>query len=226
MKLFLAPILVGTYASIASAGLTTVAEFLIQDHPNGGLVDPTYALRLDGAYGLNEVTFSANVYNNLNMVISEDDMTGQIFIDIAGTLHGGEDTGAGWDSPFDIEVDFRYEANVVTTADGWAVDGFSALNNGTITRLDTMETVTWYALEDASGANGPAGRTFTFGADGWRLDGDDSSWVGRGWLTTNSDGSPISHGSQDWIFTAIKVPAPSGLALLAMGALGAARRRR
>ena len=106
------------------------------------------------------------------------------------------------------------------------MDGFSALNNGTITRLDTMDTTTWYGLEDGSGANGPAGRTFTLGADGWRIDGDDSSWVGRGWLTPNSDGSSSHSGSQDWIFTATKVPAPSGLALLGLAGLTAARRRR
>ncbi|MEZ6242136.1 MAG: hypothetical protein R3B57_03755 [Phycisphaerales bacterium] len=227
MKLFLASMSVGVCACAASASVVTLAEFALNDHPGGNLVPPSYALRLDHAFGISNLTFSADTYHNATLVVTQDMNSGQYFIDIAGTFHGGEDTGSGWNNPFDLEVDFHYEVNVAAIADGWEVNGFSALNNGTITRLDTMVSQTWYGLEDVNGDNGPAGDVFKLAADGWRIDGDNDTWVGRGWLTPNSDGSHIAGGgSQDWIFVAKEIPAPSGVALLGLAGLAATRRRR
>jgi len=227
IKSFLAPTIVGATAFAASAAVTTLAEFELNDHPGGSLIPPSYALRLDNAFGISNLTFSADVHHDATLVVTQDMGSGQYFIDITGTFHGGEDVGGGWDSPFDLEVSFHYEANIVAVPDGWAIVGFSTLNNGTITRLDTMESQAWYGLEDAAGDNGPAGEVFRLAADGWRIDGDDSTWVGRGWLTPNIDGSPIhGGGAQDWIFVAKVIPAPSGLALLALAGLGVTRRRR
>ncbi len=218
--------IVACAGAATAGGVDVVAEYAIHDHPNGNLNPPPYALRMDGAWGISNLTLSADVHNDATLTVSQDTGSGQFFIDIAGTFHGGEDIGAGWDSPFDVEVAMSYQVNVTAIADGWIVDGFSVLNSGSFTRLDTNEMITWYGLEDASGANGPAGETFHFASDGWRIDGDDSSWVGRGWLTPNFDGSPLGSGSQDWIFTAELIPAPSGLALLGLAGLAGTRRRR
>ncbi len=222
-------VLAGVLLSAGTVNAETVvlSEFDVIDHIQGGIAPPSYALRLDNIFfGTSTATFSANVYNNATLAVVQDTVTNDIYIDIQGTFHGGEDLGDSWGTTFDLDVNFRYEANVAETADGWVVTGFSTLNVGTITRLDTNETVTWYGMEDVPGDNGPAGEAFRFAADGWRIDNDDSSWVGRGWMTMNDDGSESAAPAQDWFFSAIPVPAPSSLALLGLGGLAATRRRR
>ena len=226
MKITSAFLAIAASTVAAQAGLSVVAEFAIHDHPGGGLVPPTYALRLDNVFGFQRATFSAETYNNTTLTVLEDTSSGNLIIDIAGRLRGGEDTGAGWGTTFDLDVAFRYEASVVATANGWSIDGFTLLNGGTITRLDTNETTVWYGQEDTLGMNGPAGNVFTLAADGWEIDGDDSTWVGRGWMTTNTDGTPAFDPAQDWIFTATVIPAPASLGLLGLGGLAMARRRR
>lgn len=209
----------------AFAGETVVAEYEINDHPNGGLVPPTYALRLDNVFGFAKATFSADTFNDATLTVLQDD-AGAYIIDIAGTFFGGEDLGGAWGTTFGIEASFRYAANVTATSSGYQVNGFTQLNQGVLTRLDTNESDVWYAMEDTAGDNGPAGGTFTFAADGWAIDGDDSSWVGRGWLTTNDDGSMSAPPAQDWIFTANLIPAPGASVLLGFAGLALARRRR
>jgi len=212
--------------STVSAGELVVAQFDINDHPQGGIAPPLYALRMDNVFGFDLATFSADVFNDATLTVVQDTNTNDLFIDIAGTFSGGEDVGGAWGTTFDLSANFRYAANVVTTVDGWAIDGFSLLNTGTITRLDTNETTTWYGMEDVLGDNGPAGNTFTFAADGWRIDNDDSTWVGRGWMTTNTDGSPSADPAQDWFFSAVQVPSPAGLSLLGFAGIASMRRRR
>jgi CubicO group peptidase (beta-lactamase class C family) len=213
-------------AGSAFAGELVVAEYEINDHPQGGFAPPVYALRLDNVLGFELASFSADVFNDATLTVIQDSNTNDLYIDIAGTFHGGEEVGDAWATTFDISASFRYSANVVATANGWAVDGFSLLNNGTITRLDTNETTTWYGMEDALGDNGPAGNAFTFAADGFRIDNDDSTWVGRGWLTQNDDGSMTAPPAQDWIFTANLIPAPSAMALFGFAGIATMRRRR
>ena len=67
--------------------------------------------------------------------------------------------------------------------------------------------------------------TFAFQSDGHRITGDDTSWVGRGWLADNPDRID-QPGVQDWLFRAEVVPAPSALAIVGLGLLGTRRRRR
>lgn len=215
-----------TAASIAGGAELVIAEFDIHDHPQGNLLPPSYALRMDNVFGAFNATFSADIHNNATLTVLQDTVTNDLYIDIVGTFHGGEDLGAGWGATFDLEADFRYAANVVAVADGWAINGFSLLNGGTFTRLDTNETTTWYGMEDATGENGPIGETFRFVEDGWRIDNDDTSWVGRGWFTTNTDGSMMGAPAQDWFFTATEIPTPSGLSLIGIGGIAVCRRRR
>lgn len=221
-------VITGVMVAISSAGAgeLVIAQYDINDHPQGGFAPPVYALRLDNVLGFELASFSADVFNDATLTVLQDTNSNDLFIDIAGTFHGGEEVGDEWITTFDLSVNFRYSANVVATANGWAVDGFSLLNTGTITRLDTNETMTWYGMEDVLGDNGPAGNAFTFAADGFRIDDDDSSWVGRGWLTTNTDGSPAAAPAQDWFFSATVVPSPAGISLLGFAGIAAMRRRR
>jgi len=227
MKSLLPVLAIVATAGTAFAGTTTVlAEFEILDHPQGNVGPPTYALRLDNVFGFTFGTFSTQTYNDTTMTVSQDDDTGNIFIDMSGTLHGGEVVGNAWATEFDLAFDFRYEMGVTTTSDGWSVDAFNIQNTGTITRMDTNESVTWYTQPDLTGDNGPVGNVFTLAADGWRIDNDDTTWVGRGWLTTNDDGTAAFDPGQDWFFTANVIPSPSAVTLLGLGGLLAARRRR
>ena len=209
----------------AGTGLTIVAEFAIDDHPNGGLFPPPYALRLDEVFGDINATYSAATFGNATLTVLQDNAGGYV-IDIAGTFHGGRDIGGVWMNPYDVDVSMQYAANVIELSNGWQVNGFSALNSGTFTRLDTNESVTLYGMESMSASDGPIGSTFVFASDGWRIDGDDSSWVGRGWMTTNDDGTMGSGLAVDWLFSARVIPAPGAMAMLGLGGLVAARRRR
>ena len=141
-------------------------------------------------------------------------------MNITGTLYGGEVVGGAYVDPHDYEVDFWYHLNVSDTGNGWIVDGFDAGNTGTLTNTDDNTAYTLY------GKANDQDRVFEFLADGFRLDNDDSSWVGRGWLTPNSDGTNSLGGQQDWIFTATTIPAPGAAALFGIAGICASRRRR
>lgn len=212
-------------SGVAFAGPTVIAEFAIHDHPEAGLLPPSYALRLDEVFGGDPATYSADTFENATLTVMQDG-AGAFSINISGTFFGGPDNGSDWVNPFEIEVSMNYTANVVELANGWQVNGFTTMNSGTFTRVDTNQSVTLYGMESMNVGDGPIGSTFVFASDGHRIDGDDSTWVGRGWLTSNTDGSAIGDPAQDWLFSATIIPAPSALALLGMGGLAAARRRR
>lgn len=212
-------------SGVAFAGPTVVAEFAINDHPNGGLLPPSYALRLDEVFGGDPATYSADTFDNATLTVFQDG-AGAYSINISGTLFGGPDNGSGWVNPFEIEVSMNYNVNVVQIANGWQVNGFTTMNSGTFTRVDTNQSVTLYGMESMNVGDGPIGSTFVLAEDGYRIDGDNSTWVGRGWLTSNDDGTAIGTPAQDWLFRATVIPSPGALALLGMGGLAAARRRR
>lgn len=205
-----------THAGVA----TTVAQFDLLDHPDGSAAEPYYGLRLDNVIASGTATLSMDVYQDTVMTVTEED--GDFTIEIEGTLRGGAVSGNAWVDAQDYAVSFSYGADVVMTASGWKVNGFTTLNGGTITNLGTMDTIELF------GKGNGAGDTFIMQADGHRLSGDSSSWVGRGWLTTETDGSNAAGGAQDWLFTAIEreAPTPGALALLGLGGLVGARRRR
>tara|TARA_R110002072_G_scaffold137772_2_gene280616 strand:+ start:1571 stop:2245 length:675 start_codon:yes stop_codon:yes gene_type:complete len=205
-------------ASSANAGGLVIAEFELGDHPDGSAALPYYGLRLDNILAPGVVTLSMDHHNNTRMTVIEDN--GVLSMHITGTLYGGEISGNAYVDAQSYEVDFTYALNVSDAGNGWEVNGFDAGNTGTLTNLDTQAVTDLYSKENG------AGLVFAMLADGHRLSGDSSSWVGRGWLTTNDDGSMPASGSQDWLFTANKVPAPSGIAVLGLGGMIATRRRR
>jgi hypothetical protein len=128
------------------------------------------------------------------------DWDGGLTAQILGTVHDN-DTGDLWDLEYTI-------SNIVLDPDGFvSMDGLGSLT-------DPLNNVT--VLEGE--ANG-SGYVFLFLADGHRLDNDNSTPVGRGWL--------LPPGSvDDFLFRAELIPEPATLALLSIGAMGLIRRRR
>ena len=133
-----------------------------------------------------------------------------------------------------FDIDFTYNTHVNTVSNGWKVDpsGSNALeNHGTI----TGPGLNGLAFFDQSKNSG---LSFNFRADGHRLPGDTSSWVGRGWVTTHADHTNL-HGTQDWLFIGVPTdeppnvpedgipePATAALGFLGLTALSLKTRRR
>ena len=201
----------------ASAGGLVIAEFELGDHPDGSAAVPYYGLRLDNILEAGTMTLSMEYHDNTRLTVIDNN--GDLSMRITGTLFGGVVNNNSYVSTNSYEIDFTYALNVTDSGDGWVVNGFDAGNTGTITNMTTQEVTTLY------GKANMAGLVFSMRADGHRM-GDSSSWVGRGWLTTNEDGSSPAAGSQDWLFTANPIPSPSGLAILGLSGLMTARRRR
>lgn len=201
----------------ASAGGLVIAEFELGDHPDGSAAVPFYGLRLDNILDPGTMTLSMEHHDNTRLTVIDDN--GDLSMRITGTLFGGVVNNNAYVSTNSYEIDFTYALNVTDSGDGWVVNGFDAGNTGTITNLTTEEVTNLYGKANMSGL------VFSMRADGHRM-GDSSSWVGRGWLTTNDDGTNPAGGSQDWLFTATTIPSPSGLAILGLSGLVSTRRRR
>lgn len=204
--------------SSANAGGLVIAEFELNDHPDGGVAEPFYGLRLDDIVAPGVATLSMDFYNNTRMTVIDDN--GALSMHITGTLYGGAVSNDAYVNPHSYEIDFSYALNVSDAGNGWEVNGFDVGNTGTITDLDTQLVTTLY------GKANMADLVFSMLADGHRLDNDNSSWVGRGWLTDQADGSDPYSGYRDWLFIATEVPAPSGMAILGLAGLVSTRRRR
>jgi hypothetical protein len=219
MKYAMAIVALSGAVMSASAGGLTVGQYLLDDHPGGGENPPPYGLRLDGIVAPGTASLSLGHHGDTILTVTDDG--GTLSINISGTLYGGALDGmGGYASATSYAIDMDYVLGVSDEGNGWAVNGFTASNSGTLTNLDTM------AVIDLYGMNNPAGLVFAFLADGHRLDNDDDTWVGRGWITDQSDGTDPHSGYRDWLFTATKVPAPGTFALLGLGGLCSSRRRR
>jgi uncharacterized protein (TIGR03382 family) len=217
MKAITAGIVLATTTMGASAGGLLIGEYQLGDHPNGNQNPPPYGLRLDNVLGSGIATLSIGYHNDTVLQVYDDG--GDLSIHISGTLHGGLVNGSGgYVSAADYSVDFSYSVGVSASGGGWIVTGFDAANMGTLTNLDTNDTIDLYAKGMPD--------TFLFLPDDHRLDTDANDWVGRGWLTDQSDGSDPLGGTRDWLFTATEIPAPSALALMGLGGLVSTRRRR
>ena len=205
-------------ASGASAQ-NTIALYDLLDHPDGNQNPPPYGLRLDNIIGPGAATLSIDAMSNTQLRVLDDN--GDIEIEITGTLFGGTVSGGSYDNPDSYEVAFTYAANVSASGGGWVVTDTDASNTGTLINTSTGDVIDLYTTP-------VTGDTFVFRPDGHRLSGDSESWVGRGWLTDQADGSAPYGGSQDWLFRAVEreVPSPGSLALLAIGGLTCVRRQR
>ncbi len=217
MKPLCAAGVVCAFAGIAAA-TPTISVFNLGNHPDGNAAPPAYGLRLDGMMGSGTtVVFS---FVDVQLTVTDSTMDGgDITMRIHGLVEGGEVSAGTFADPEMYNLDFSYLANVEEFSGGWRVVGVNnVLNVGSLAPLvgDPEDVFTVTDNDD---------NAFIFAPDGHRLAGDNSSWVGRGWLTTELGGGN-SPGTQDWLFVGSPVPAPGSAALLALGGLAAIKRRR
>lgn len=238
MKTLMAVTVVGL---AAAAGQAQVRLFQGFNHPDGGISPQAYGMRLDnflpGQPG-NAVTFSfENAAGESRVTLALTEAGAVDTLRIFGTLFANSANGGTALGDFELDVTYTGEIG----ADGV----FRALiPNGTVIgTLTATAGVNPISLLDAGqvldieaggtrniAANTPV--TFAFGVALGSLDrlngplnGAPANEVfeGIGWL--NSD---LSSGTEDFLFTAIEVPIPTpgSLALLGLGGLAVARRRR
>lgn len=208
--------IVGALALGADAGGLVIGEFALADHPDGSAAPPLYGLRLDNILDSGTVTLSMDHFGDTVLTVVDDG--GNLSINIAGTLWGGQISGNAYVSAEAYVVDMNYTVNVNPNGGGWVVAGVDAANSGSITRVSDNMSWDLYTVSDGS-------NSFVFRPDDHRLPTDANDWVGRGWLSTNDDGTDSGGGNQDWLFTATEIPAP-GSALLALAGVAVMGRRR
>ncbi|MFW2403639.1 MAG: hypothetical protein ACN4GT_02655 [Gammaproteobacteria bacterium] len=207
LKIVLGALLLSVVMPLQAA---TVA-YILGDHEdaslyNGGSGDP-YGLRFDDfdPPSGNGPTFS--VGDNLGglgglTTLSWDDANLAAGAVIAGTIWNNDANNA-WTVTYNLT--------------GVASDGNGGITatGGSGSATDGSNTIILIGKQDAT-----SGKAFIFAADGHRLAGDTTSWVGRGWLEGG--------GTDDWIVTAVPVPVPAAAWLFgsALGLLAWSRRRR
>ncbi len=200
----------------AAPASADVSAFSMMDHPGGEVAPPFYGLRADHIFGNGRVnTFSIDTF--ADSVITITDNGGNLSIHMAGTLWGGGDGGAAHVNPKQYTYEFDFTEGVEVFGDGWRVVGLHDANGGF---LDEVGGDFFMPLGTRVDNQSIA---FVFAPDGFGIDGDDSTWVGRGGvLTPDPDGTGST---QEWLFTAIPAPGTLGVAL-GGGLLTLPRRRR
>lgn len=213
-------------ADVEGAGGTVVNTFNLFDHP-GSLVDPNaYGLRLDSFTSDAPVTFSfENGSGQSQVQLNVIDTGSGLQINIQGLVHGNSALGGSDYGTFMLDLTYSVDA----TGNGWEdmnmedgefVGGLTGVSTTGDSPLGNGEFLDLFAMSDGSD-------TFRFLADGFRLDGDTTSWVGRGWVSPEGGGA----GFNDLLFTAVSViPLPpaayAGLGMLTgLGVYRRVRRR-
>jgi len=227
-------------AGLATAGTTT---YILSDHPDSVAEPPPYGLRLDGLFGgmsgadgrVTSFSFS-HPMADMRLTVSESSPS-DVTIRISGMAYGGEDTNDGLPGQMDYgfgeglyEIDFAYNFNVSEVEDGFIVTPSDTGNEGSIMSLgnsDVAAGTSFMFYEQA-----PSENSFAFRRDGFRLTDAErgllnNPFIGRAWMTFNSDGSDAA-GLQDWLFMGQIIPTPLGAGMGVVGGaiLVGARRRR
>jgi hypothetical protein len=217
---------IAAFTGTPSTTQATVFQFLLHDHPDGGLADPEYGLRLDGLYGSdsNDFTFSFDAPGT-GMTLLYDDQSNTVRI--VGRAYGGIDLGSAWDANnvgF-IDVDFTYRQNLVTTGSG--TFGTDSENLGVKTTSDaqtvgTGNSRTVTVATSVWGGGGTIGNDYVLvdqsnGSYSFKLDNFDDHRLGGhpgcggpetlvhwGWVNHWAAGAPPrTHVYfSDWLFTA------------------------
>ncbi|NND37898.1 MAG: hypothetical protein HKN81_12270 [Gammaproteobacteria bacterium] len=186
-------------------------SYVLGDHLGGDLYDGSSTSGAGGPYGLRFDDFTPpagdgptySVGGNLGglgglTTLSWDDANVAAGAVISGTMWNNQ-ASAAWTVTFNLT--------------GVASDGSGGITatggNGSMT--DGVDTVVLTGKQDLSGF------AFIFAADGHRLTGDSTTFVGRGWLEGG--------GIDDWLVVAVPIPAAAWLFGSALGLLVWTRRR-
>ena len=249
-------IIVAALSAGSTVSSAAVFQFILHDHPDGALANPTYGLRLDDLYGGNNryFTFSFDAPGT-GMTLLYDDQANTVRI--VGRARGGIDVGGSYD-PNNlgfVDIDFTYQSNLVT--DGFGTFGQDSTNLGLKTtdhdqNVATGNSGTITLATSVWGAGASEGDVFTMvdqsnGNFSFKLNnfsdhrlsghpgyGGPDTFVGWGWVNHWAQGGPPRPHvyASDWLFTAelvtstTEVPAPAGALIFAMGAGGLAWIRR
>lgn len=176
--------------SASALGVINPGVYQLLDHGNGNL-GPAYGLRVDA---INEV-FSVTLGSAFVTLTWDGGTTATI----AGTLNqntlgGNGGVGPAWQILYTLTG-----VSAVGTA------GFTA-TGGSGTLTDPFSNVT-----SLTGEADDSGSVFSFLADGYRVNGDNDSAVGRGWLLPPNS-------TDDWLVRAVSIPEPgTGLLLIGFG---------
>lgn len=215
-------------AGNASAATIQSGLYRLHNHPDGNQRPPLYGARFDELYNatgghdvftLDFDSLQSAVYMTVNAAQTE--------IRIFGQAYGGRDTGSSYANDAYLGVytiDFTYNLGVspVGGDDDLQVVVPDMRNSGFITGPGSLGTTQLIdkAMDSYSfrlgDENNDAGHRGFSGISGW------------GWMNYVRDGRVVPHvDSTDWLFTATyEVPAPGAAALMGLGGLVLARRRR
>ena len=212
----------------ASAAVMT---FALDDHRGGQNAGTHgYGLRLDGS----GIYLSLSTANGASMFAELDDVaeTFRIYGTAVQSLGNGN-FGAAHSIEYTIGNQGRLPSTSVPGGEGstWVAPGTAgaswvgeANDRLIVTNLVTTDIISLAPKQDSTGF------AMDFYQDGFRLSGDTSTWVGRGWLDNMK--------TNDFLFTATDttideapetVPEPGSLAIFGIGALtmlGFNRRRK
>lgn len=207
----------------AHAAVIVPGTYKLHNHPDGAARPPLYGMRLDELYN---ATTSHDIFTfDFDHAMSDMKMTlTASTIHIYGKAFGGRDNGGSFAS--DVykgvyEIDFTYAIGVgpKPSDDDWWVKYSPDMQNGGTIKTTLGDTI---LLRDKSNGtyqfrlgdeDNDAGHRGFAGISGW------------GWMNHGPVGSPHVD-SSDWLFTASLIPTPGALALMGLGGLVAARRKR
>lgn len=184
----------------ATAGSAATHFYQLLDHEDGALTPPhSYGLRLDDADAIvgNRKVFSFE--NGGASILEYNDMAGTA--SISGTMVESNSDGT-FGGIWDVVYNFT---NLFDLGGGFfecreANNGNPACSaSGSISMGSTS-----YELGQKANNQSP-GRYFIFNGDGYRLSGDNSTPVGRGWVDPEDNSR---FGANDFLFTAAKIPPP------------------
>ena len=202
-------VVAGTLSFAGAVAQAATFTFSLSDHGFGNMAATyDYGLRLDREAPPRFFSFE----NGASATLVYDDVAGTALISGTVREHLGRDINNN--EVFGDLWNLNYALTNLIDLGGGAFEDRSGLAMGSVSLNGDV-------LSLGSAANN-AGQYFIFADDGHRIPGDDSSFVGRGWVQKDP-------GANDFLFSAslVSMPLPAGawLLLAGIGGLGAMKRR-